>query len=205
MKTNTPHRLHLFWALAIVFSSVSAAQADTLDVFAGYNASTNNSYFEIQDNTAFNFTNVQFTATAAGASDPTSIENGWSTNLLSVADISAGDQSLTYFNGAQAFQTNFPASYAYTGLIPSDLTYTLSGDLNGQLIQLTFSGGDGATNGPAFLGLDQFGNATGQSDFGQVASYAVAAVPLPGAFYLFASSLLGFVVSRTSRKPVLAS
>jgi hypothetical protein len=202
MKQNAFNRLSLFRLLAIIFTSVSTAQADSLDVFAGYDANSNNSYFEIQDNTAYDFTNVQFSATAAGASDSTSVEYGWTSTPWSVADVTAGQQSVNYFNGTQAFQADFPVTYAYSGLTPSDLTYQLSGDLNGQLIQLSFSGGDGGINGPAFLGLDQFGNATGQSDFGQVASYAVAAVPIPNAFYLFATTLMGLVVSRKRKQLV---
>lgn len=195
MKTNPPHYLALFWSLTMVVTAVSTAKADSLDVYAGYDAASNNTYFEIQDNTGYDFTNVQFSATAIGASDSTSVEYGWNNNQWSVADVAAGQQVLDYFNGSQAFQANFPANYAYSGLSPSDLTYQLSGDLNGQLIQLSFSGGDGIS-GPAFLGIDQYGNSTGQSDFGQVATAEVAAVPLPGSFYLFATSCIAYLASR---------
>ncbi|WP_347985803.1 hypothetical protein [Methylomonas sp. AM2-LC] len=198
MKPNTVNRLNPCLPLVILLISASTAQADTLDIFAGYNATTNNTYFEIQDNTGYDLTNIQFTATAAGATDTSSVEYGWTSSPWSVADIAANQQSVNYFNGTQAFQSAFAGTYANSGLTPSDLTYQFSGDLNGQLIQLTFTGGDGVS-GPAFLGLDQFGNATGQTDFGQVATYTVASVPLPNAFYLFATSLIGFVVSRKQK------
>jgi hypothetical protein len=202
MKPNSSNRVSLFLPLAILFTSVSTAQADSLDVFAGYDTNSNNSYFEIQDNTGFDLTNIQFTATAVGASDPTSVESGWTTTPWTVANVGAGQESINYFNGIQAFQADFPATYAYSGLTPSDLTYQLSGLLsNGQSVQLSFTGGDGIT-GPAFLGLDTFGNATNASDFGQVASLAVTSVPVPNAFYLFATSLIGFVVSRKQKQLV---
>ena len=193
MTTFRPNRFKLIWALALVFASLPSVRADTIDVFAGYDAGSSNSYFEIQDNTAYDLTNIVLSAT--GVSDPTSIVYGWN-NQWSVADVAAGSQSdKDYFNGAQAFQTNFPATYAYSGLSPSDLTYQINGVLNGQTIQLSFSGGDGF-NGPAFLGLDQYGNATNASDFGQVASYAVAAVPLPGSLWLFLSAFGGLTALR---------
>ncbi|MGD0961228.1 MAG: hypothetical protein ABSB19_15585 [Methylomonas sp.] len=192
------NRFGLFWSLAIFLASVSNVYADSIDVFAGYNASSNNSYFIIQDNTAYNLSNLQFTVT--GSSDPTTVDYGWN-NQWSVANIAAGQQQQDYFNGTQGFQSDFPATYAYSGLAPSDLTYQLTGDLNGQSIQLSFSGGDGV-NGPAFLGIDQYSNATNSTDFGQVASYSVAAVPLPGSVYLFAS---GFIAYRASRKKIINS
>jgi len=190
-----PNRLKLFWSLALVFASLSTARADSVDIFAGYDAGSHNSYFEIQDNTAYDLTNIEISAT--GVSDPTSVVYGWN-NQWSVADVAAGQQAQDYFNGIQAFQVNFPATYAYSGLSPSDLTYQVSGVLNGQIIQLAFSGGDGF-NSSAFLGLDQYGNATNASNFGQVVSYAVAAVPLPSALWLFLSALGGLTALR--RKP----
>jgi hypothetical protein len=201
MKTNAYKRLSLVW-LTMLLTSVSTAKADSIDIFAGYDGTQNNSYFEIQDNSAYDFTNIVITATAAGASDPTSPEYGWTSTPWSVSDVTSGAESVNYFSGTQAFQSDFAATYAYSGVTPSDLTYVVSGDLNGSLLQLSFVGGDGATNGPAFLGLDQFGNATGggatgASDFGQVAT---APVPLPSAFYLFATSMIGLVLSRKRKQ-----
>lgn len=198
MKTNISNLLRLLGSLAITFAATLNAKADSLDLFAGFDATSNNSYFEIQDNTAYDFTNIVFTVTAAGSSDPASVESGWNTGTLAVADVTSGNESINYFNGTQAFQADFPVLYANSGVAPGDLTYQVTGDLNGQVVQLSFNAGDSINNGSAFLGLDQFGNAIGQSDFGQVASLDVAAVPLPGAFYLFATGLVGLFARRVA-------
>ena len=197
MTTFRPNNhLKLFWSLAMVLTSLSTARADSVDLIAGFDAASNNSYFIIQDNTAYNLSNILFSAT--GVSDPTSVVYGWS-NQWSVADVAAGQQAQDYFNGVQAFQTDFPATYAYSGLSPSDLTYQFSGELNGQSIRLTFSGGDGLI-GPAFLGLDQYGIATKADDAGLVGSYQLAAVPLPNALWLFLSALGGLTALRRKSK-----
>ena len=163
-------------------------------MFAGYDAGASNTYFEIQDNTSYDLTNLVFTA-VSNNSDTTSPDYGWS-DSWNVANVSAGNFAVDYFTGTQAFQTDFPANYANTNVTPADLTYELSGLVQGQAFQISFNGGDGFS-GPAFLGLDFFGNATNASDFGQVGTFAVAAVPTPGAITCF---LLGVLTLRASHR-----
>ncbi len=188
MKTFKPNRLILL--LVMSFALFANARADSVVLSAGYDASAPNSYFKIDNNTAFNLTDIQFSATTA-VSDPLAIGYGWH-NQWSVADVLAGTFGVFDFNQAQgAFKANF-ASYA-NSIVPTDISYALDAVLNNQAIHLAFNG---AFDGPFFLGLDGFGNATGQNDFGQLASINVAAVPVPASIYLFVSSLMGLMMSR---------
>jgi len=180
MKTLTP--LVLLQATVISLAIAATAQADdAIDIGAGFDIGSNNSYFTIADNTDYNFTNIVITATDT--------QDGFTDASWTISDVSANSSAVDYFNGTQAFQSNFPATYAYS-IYPGDITYQVSGDLNGQFVQTnSFSTDSNLSGGSvAFLGLDSFGNATNTSDYATVAS---AAVPLPGAFYLFASSLIG--------------
>ena len=204
MKTFFCVQQLAFLLMAAVLTST--AKADSIDLGAGFNAdpSVQNSYFKIEDNSAYDLTGILLTATGTGTAA------GWS-DTWNVADITAGNFSVNYFTQAtEAFAANFPSLYATTlvsggvasenpnSITPSDIAYTLSAVVNGETIQLPFNGGGDTL----FLGLDQFGNPTNTNDFGYVATASVAAVPLPGAFYLFATGLVSFVVSR-KRKQVL--
>lgn len=188
MKTTKPSRLLLL--LTMAFAMFTNAQADTVDVSAGWDNSTPNSYFKIDNNTGFDLSNLVFSATS-NVTDPSATGYGWN-NQWSVTDVAAGAFGVFDFNQATgAFKANF-ASYA-NSIVPTDINYALDGVLNSQAIHLAFSG---QFDGPFFLGLDGFGNATQQNDFGQLASLSVAAVPLPASVYLFASSLLGVMLGR---------
>ena len=191
MKTIQPNRLAIFIFMLLTFTRISMANADdTVDVGAGYDADNQNSYFTIADNTAYDLTNLVFSATDS--------VDGWN-NTWTVGDVAANGTAINYFNGVQAFQADFNAAYAYN-VTPGDISYSLSGLLNGLPIQLSFSTDDNASGYfVGFLGLDSFGNNLGVNDYATVAS--VAAVPVPEAFYLFATGLLGYAVSRkrTSR------
>jgi uncharacterized protein (UPF0333 family) len=183
MKKNS---LYPVLVLALSTTIIPAAQADTsVDIGAGFDATANNSYFTITDNTSYDFTNIVITATDASAN--------LTPATWSVSDVSANNFAVDYFAGTQGFQSNFPATYAYN-IYPGDITYEISGNLNGQLLDTTFTTDSNASGRfVAFLGLDTFGNSTATSDFATVAS---ATVPVPGAFYLFASGLLGLVFKR---------
>ena len=202
MKTILCSRLVAFLLMAVAVTTT--ANADTIDLGAGFDASAQNSYFKIEDNSPFDLTNIVLTATGSGTAA------GWS-DTWNVADITAGNFSVNYFTQAtEAFAANFPSLYATTlvsggvasdnanSVTPSDIAYTLSAVINGEAIQLPFNGGGDTL----FLGLDQFGNPTNASDFGYVATASVAAVPLPGAFYLFATGLVSFVASRKRKRAI---
>ena len=202
MKTILCSRLVAFLLMAVAVTST--ANADTIDLGAGFDAGAQNSFFKIEDNSGFDLTRIVLTATGTGTAA------GWS-DTWNIADITAGNFSVNYFTQAtEAFAANFPSLYATTlvsggvasenpnSITPSDIAYTLSAVVNGETIQLPFNGGGDTL----FLGLDQFGNPTNANDFGYVATASVAAVPLPGAFYLFATGLVSFVVSRKRKQDI---
>ena len=204
MKTFFCVQQFAFLLMAVVLTST--ANADSIDLGAGFNAgsSVQNSYFKIEYNSAYDLTSIVLTATGTGSA------TGWS-DTWNVADVTAGNFSVNYFTQAtQAFAVNFPNLYATTlvsggvasdnanSITPSDIAYTLSAVANGETIQLVFNGGGDTL----FLGLDQYGNPTNASDFGYVATASVAAVPLPGAFYLFATGVVSFVVSRKRKQAI---
>jgi len=189
------HRLNA--AIFLIFALNANAQADnSVDLYAGYNAAvdTQNSFFRIDNTSLYDLANLVFTATDATA--------GWS-DTWTISGTVAANQStanLYFSQAAEAFASNFANTYAYTGVEPGDISYELDGTLNdgtlsGQSIKLLFSG-NGGINDVSFLGLDQYGNATYNTDSGLVASADVAAVPVPGAFYLFATGLTGLLVRR---------
>ena len=180
-------KIRLISVVLAAFTMSNMANADSIiDVGAGYDASTsvNNSYFTITNYSNSDLTNLVFSATDSVITD------GFTNSTWSVADVLANGSAQYYFAGTQAFQSNFNATYA-DNITPGDITYDLTGLINGQAFDLSFSTDNNATGYyVAFLGLSRFGSNLGVSDYATVASLDATAVPVPEQTITFALGLL---------------